>query len=137
MKTINIDQDFNNNMIKTKNKITSKLFPNESLNLLGILFFLLFSITSKAQNKEFSFDEYLGYVKKFHPLVKSANLEISGAQANLIMARGGFDPKIEVDFDKKQFKNSEYYSVLNSSFKIPTWYGIDFNFWIKSATSHN
>ena len=112
-------------MIKTKNKITSKLFPNESLNLLGILFFLLFSITSKAQNKEFSFDEYLGYVKKFHPLVKSANLEVSGAQANLIMARGGFDPKIEVDFDKKQFKNSEYYSVLNSSFKIPTWYGIE------------
>jgi outer membrane protein TolC len=42
-----------------------------------------------------------------------------------MMARGGFDPKIEVDFDKKQFKNSQYYSLLNSSFKIPTWYGIE------------
>ncbi len=42
-----------------------------------------------------------------------------------MMARGGFDPKIDVDFDKKQFKDKEYYSILNSSFKIPTWYGIE------------
>jgi len=52
-------------------------------------------------------------------------LQISNAQANLMMARGGFDPKIEVDFDKKQFKDKNYYSILNSSFKIPTWYGIE------------
>jgi outer membrane protein TolC len=67
----------------------------------------------------------LGYVKKYHPLVKSAGLEINQAQANLMMARGGFDPKIEVDFEQKKFKDSEYYSILNSSFKIPTWYGIE------------
>lgn len=72
-----------------------------------------------------SFEEYLGYVKKYHPLLKSANLEISKAQAMLMQARGGFDPKIEVDYDEKQFKGTEYYSILNSSFKIPTWYGIE------------
>lgn len=95
------------------------------------LFFLFFSVTIFAQNtsgalNQLTYEEYLGYVKKFHPLVKSANLNISNAQANLMMARGGFDPKIEVDFDKKQFKNTEYYSILNSTFKIPTWYGIEF-----------
>ncbi len=79
----------------------------------------------KDIDKEFTFNEYLGYVKKFHPLVKTANLEISIAQANLMIARGGFDPKIEVDFNQKQFKNQEYYSILNSSFKIPTWYGVE------------
>lgn len=94
------------------------------------LFFLFFSVTIFAQNtsgalNQLTYEEYLGYVKKFHPLVKSANLNISNAQANLMMARGGFDPKIEVDFDKKQFKNTEYYSILNSTFKIPTWYGIE------------
>ncbi|MEY2922596.1 MAG: hypothetical protein RL108_1222 [Bacteroidota bacterium] len=94
------------------------------------LFFLLISASVFSQNKtvnqnELTYEEYLGYVKKFHPLVKSANLTISNAQANLMMARGGFDPKIEVDFDKKQFKNTEYYSILNSTFKIPTWYGIE------------
>jgi len=98
--------------------------------------FLFFGLTVSAQNipsKEFTYDEFLGYVKKYHPLVKTANLEISRAQANLMMARGGFDPKIEVDFDKKQFKNQEYFSILNSSFKIPTWYGIE----IKAGFDNN
>jgi outer membrane protein TolC len=92
------------------------------------LLFLLVTCISFAQtttSNELTFNEYLGYVKKFHPMVKSANLEVTSAQANLMMARGGFDPKIEVDFDKKQFKDKEYYSILNSSFKIPTWYGIE------------
>ena len=91
------------------------------------LFFILFSVSvfSQATSKELSFEEYLGFVKKFHPLVKTANLEINKAQANLMMSRGAFDPKIEVDFSKKQFKDKDYYSILNSSFKIPTWYGIE------------
>jgi len=72
-----------------------------------------------------NFDEYLGYVKKFHPVAKQANLVIEIGQANLMKARGGFDPKIEVDHDRKKFKNTEYYDELNAAFKIPTWYGIE------------
>ncbi|MEY2670093.1 MAG: hypothetical protein RLZZ577_409 [Bacteroidota bacterium] len=89
---------------------------------------LLFGSLAWGQNqnlKELNYNEFLGYVKKYHPLVKSAQLEINMAQANLMMARGGFDPKIEADFDQKQFKGKDYYSVFNSSFKIPTWYGIE------------
>lgn len=89
---------------------------------------LLFSLTVFAQEKPqqtLTYEEFLGYVKKYHPLVKSAELQLSSAQANLMMARGGFDPKIEVDFDSKQFKDKNYYSLLNSSFKVPTWYGIE------------
>jgi len=102
------------------------------------LFFLLlllpFTLLAQENNpKELTYDEFLGYVKKFHPLVKTANLEVSKAQANLMMARGGFDPKIEVDFTKKQFKDKDYYSILNSSFKIPTWYGIE----IKAGFDNN
>jgi len=94
--------------------------------LFYILFFISLSLFGQnVIQKELTFNEYLGYVKKYHPLVKSANLEISQAQANMMMARGGFDPKIEVDFEQKKFKDSEYYSILNSSFKIPTWYGIE------------
>lgn len=92
------------------------------------LVFLLFTTWVTAQEKnlqELTYNEYLGFVKKYHPMVKSANLEVTSAQANLMLARGGFDPKIQVDFDKKQFKDTEYYSLLNSSFKIPTWYGIE------------
>jgi outer membrane protein TolC len=97
-----------------------------------LLFSLLFIVNLQAQqndllvpNEVFSFNEYLGYVKKFHPLVKNAALEINRAQANLMQARGAFDPKLEVDFNTKEFKDKDYYSLLNSSFKIPTWYGIE------------
>ncbi|MDI9257777.1 TolC family protein [Flavobacterium sedimenticola] len=97
--------------------------------------FLLFGFSAWSQNslKELTYNEFLGYVKKYHPLVKSANLEINQAQANLMMARGGFDPKIEVDFEQKKFKDNEYYSILNSSFKIPTWYGVE----IKAGFDNN
>lgn len=70
--------------------------------------------------------EYLGYVKRFHPIVKQANLVINNSEAKLLKARGAFDPKIEVDFDQKQFKDKEYYNKLNGVFKIPTYYGLEF-----------
>lgn len=95
---------------------------------LYTLFLLFAGFTAHAQefNEEvLTFNEFLGYVKKYHPMVKQANLEVNKAQAALMAARGGFDPKIEVDYDAKEFKDTEYYSILNSSFKIPTWYGIE------------
>lgn len=97
----------------------------KQIQVFIILFFSSFLFGQNQNLQELSYNEFLGYVKKYHPMVKSANLEVNSAQANLMMARGGFDPKIEVDFDKKQFKEKEYYSILNSSFKIPTWYGIE------------
>ncbi|MFV5694714.1 TolC family protein [Flavobacterium sp. LB3P122] len=101
--------------------------------LFTFLFFALSATAQQNTSEQLSYTEFLGYVKKYHPLVKNANLEINKAQANLMMARGGFDPKIEVDFSKKQFKDKEYYSLLNSSFKIPTWYGIE----IKAGFDNN
>jgi outer membrane protein TolC len=70
--------------------------------------------------------EFLGYVKKHHPIVKQAGLVIEQGQAQLLKARGGFDPKIEVDYDRKDFKGTEYYDELRGAFKIPTWYGVEF-----------
>lgn len=80
-----------------------------------------------------SLEEYLGYVKKYHPIVKQANLTIAESQAKLLKARGAFDPKIEVDYASKEFKGTNYYNQLNSAFKIPTWYGIEF----KAAMEEN
>ncbi|RVT78663.1 TolC family protein [Flavobacterium sufflavum] len=102
--------------------------------LFYILLFLSLNIVAQEPvSKELSYNEFLGYVKKFHPLVKNAELTLNKAQADLMMTRGAFDPKIEVDYAKKQFKDKEYYSLLNSSFKIPTWYGIE----IKAGFENN
>lgn len=71
------------------------------------------------------FREYLAFVKQFHPVARQANLVIGAAEANLLQSRGGFDPKLAVDYDRKEFKGSEYYDRFNATFKIPTWYGIE------------
>jgi len=102
-------------------------------SILSLFLLLGFSVWSQNTSKELTYNEFLGFVKKYHPLVKSANLEINQAQANLMMARGGFDPKFEVDFEQKKFKDNQYYSILNSSFKIPTWYGVE----IKAGFDNN
>ncbi len=95
-----------------------------------IMYSLFFLVTPLFAQQEdtlvLNFKEYLGYVKKYHPVAKQAELNISMGQANLMKARGGFDPKMEVDYDRKKFKGSEYYDLLNATFKIPTWYGIEF-----------
>lgn len=88
------------------------------------MFFQLFSQEKVASVLTLS--EFLGYVKTYHPIVKQANLLINNSEAKLLKARGAFDPKIEVDFDKKQFKEKEYYNKLNGAFKIPTYYGFEF-----------
>ena len=91
-----------------------------------ILLLLTISVQGQAQDSVvLRFNEYLGYVKKYHPIAKQAELTLGMGQANLMKARGGFDPKIEVDYDRKEFKGTEYYDRLNATFKIPTWYGIE------------
>lgn len=106
------------------------------MNKHFIYLFLFFSTVLIAQEKnlkEFTYNEYLGYVKKFHPLVKQANLKLTQAQALLLQARGAFDPKLEAVYNEKQYDEKNYYSIFNGSFKIPTWYGIE----IKAAFDNN
>jgi len=112
--------------LKLSNKIMKKIFALFLLLSTGITF-------SQDNLNELTFEEYLGYVKKNHPLVKQADLKITEAQAKLMKARGGFDPKLEAEYNEKQFSDKNYYSVFNGSFKIPTWYGVE----IKAAFDNN
>ena len=99
---------------------------------ITMVVFCAFAKAGTSQNaisdlqQTLSFTEYIGYVKQHHPILKQANLQLEIGTANLLKARGGFDPKIEVDYDRKKFKNTEYFDQLNATFKIPTWYGVEF-----------
>ncbi len=95
------------------------------MNRFMIVVLITISGFSQDSKSVFPYEEFLGYVKKYHPNVKQANLEITKSEATLMEARGAFDPKIEVDYDHKRFADKEYYALLSSSFKIPTWYGIE------------
>ncbi|MDT7831751.1 TolC family protein [Flavobacteriaceae bacterium S356] len=90
-----------------------------------ILSFFGTAVGQNADTTVLSFSEYIGYVKKFHPIVKQANLILNEGEAKLMKARGMFDPKLAIDTEKKVFKNTEYYNKLNTTFKIPTWYGVE------------
>ena len=58
-------------------------------------------------------------------MARQAQLNIDIGQAELLRARGAFDPKVEIDYDRKKFAGTEYWDRLNTTFKIPTWYGIE------------
>lgn len=98
----------------------------------SLVFLLVLVQQLKAQEvlapddaNELSLNEFLAYVKEYHPVAQLANFEISSAQAALLRSRGAFDPQVMVDWKNKEFKGTEYYDILNSTFKIPTWYGIE------------
>ena len=84
---------------------------NRNLSLIFV-FIISFINAQESDSIVLSFSEYLGYVKKHHPIAKQADLTIQIGQANLMKARGGFDPKIEVDNERKKFKNLEYFRSI-------------------------
>ncbi len=94
---------------------------------LVLILFLLGSLFGFSQTNDtvLTLEEYLGYVKKYHPIVKQAQLITTESEIKLLKSRGAFDPKLEVDYNRKKFKETEYYDKLNAAFKIPTWYGIE------------
>lgn len=68
---------------------------------------------------------YIEIVKKFHPLAKQASLIPEVAKAELLIAKGGWDPKINSQYDSKTFDGINYFSYFESKVTIPTWYGIE------------
>lgn len=89
---------------------------------------LLLSIADIAAQQDsttMSFDQYITLVKDHHPVMLQLELLNDAADGNAMMARGGFDPKIEGSYDLKNFEDKNYYSLINGGLKIPTWYGIE------------
>jgi outer membrane protein TolC len=93
--------------------------------LLITLLFANYFTSAQDSTSVISLSEYLAYVKTYHPIVKQVGLIVNESEAKLMKARGAFDPKFEIDFNRKKFKDTEYYNKLNAAFKIPTWYGIE------------
>lgn len=70
-------------------------------------------------------EKFIWYVKKFHPIALQAKLLELKGESTIQKSRGGFDPYLYTSFDSKTFDNKEYFTLLNSGLKIPTWYGIE------------
>ena len=75
------------------------------IKFLCLLFFPLLGISQEQDSLYLGFDEYLEMVKTYHPVVKQARLISDQGAAELLQARGVFDPKIEAGYDRKNFKD--------------------------------
>jgi outer membrane protein TolC len=104
---------------------------------LLIYFFLLLTTVCKSQKSmdsvymlpdsvvAFSLDEFYGIVLKYHPLAKQAGLLNEMALQEIRMARGAFDPKVNLGVDRKDFEDKTYYDKLEGNLSIPTWLPIN------------
>jgi outer membrane protein TolC len=60
-----------------------------------------------------------------HPIAVQARQVEAAARAELTMARGAFDPKLEFARDRKVFGGTEYFDYVDAALKIPTFIGSD------------
>lgn len=104
---------------------------NRFLNILK--FFILintlcFSIVGFGQTNIFpilTIEEVFEQVKRYHPVAGRALMQRDIAAAELLRAKGSFDPTAQSMISQKNFANTDYYSLINGEIKIPTWTGIE------------
>lgn len=97
-------------------------------NALAIFLCLIVSVGYTQPNRKdtLSFEQYLQIVKEHHPFMERAGLLPMQAEATLMMARGGFDPKVFAEVSQKYFDGDQYYSMISTGVSIPTWFGLNF-----------
>lgn len=96
---------------------------------------LIFCYTLNAQEQQvqmpdstastFSISQLYGMVLAHHPVVKQAEMVREMANAELLSAKGNFDPKLQSGYDLKNLKGTEYWDIFNTTLKVPTWIPID------------
>ncbi len=99
-------------------------------------YFLVFLLTSciilnaapvDSVQKTLSVSEFIEVVKKYHPVAKQAHLIPEQAKAELLIARGGWDPYLSSVYDRKAYDGANYYSYFENKVSVPVWYGIEVN----------
>lgn len=91
---------------------------------LGIIA-LFFSLGLSAQKVSLSLDTVLTWVERHHPVVRSLEYRMEGANANVMATRGSFDPYLSGNYSEKQFEGTEYFQYGQAGLKLPTWLGVD------------
>ncbi|MCU0322608.1 MAG: TolC family protein, partial [Chitinophagaceae bacterium] len=106
---------------------------------ITIFIFILTSYNlSFGQGKKlFTVEEFIQLIKQNHPVAKQANLQVKMAEAELLAAKGGFDPVIAMTADRKTFDGKNYYFHTNPEIKIPTPIGVDFKTGAESNGGNN
>ena len=91
-----------------------------------LLFWLLASTSLMAQEgQRLSFEDYMQWVQDYHPIAIQADLNLRLGQMEVRKARGGFDPMVYGNLDKKEFNQSTYFEKREAGLVVPTWMGVE------------
>lgn len=84
--------------------------------------------------QEVALEDFLARVIVAHPQVRQAEESRRQADAELLSARGGFDPYVSALWDTKRFKGIGYYDEFDARLVLPTPWGVDFKLgWERAA----
>lgn len=94
---------------------------------VALLFFWLLSSASlfAQEIQRLSFEDYMLWVQEFHPISIQADLNLRLGQMEVRKARGGFDPMLYGNLDKKEFNQSTYFEKREVGVLVPTWMGVE------------
>jgi outer membrane protein TolC len=81
-----------------------------------------------SNERYFTLDDLYALVLENHPVASQANLLRDEAKQQLRMARGNFDPKVEMAYERKQFNDRVYWNDWAFAFKVPLISNTDLKF---------
>lgn len=93
--------------------------------VLFVLIFLFFQSGFAQDSLKLSVNEFISVVKNYHPLALKYRLQNKMAEAEILRARGNFDPVLAGKLGEKNIDGTRYYEQRNLALEIPTWYGVE------------
>jgi outer membrane protein TolC len=104
--------------------------------MMRILFILIaFGLSFQTYGQQIlTYQEYMLWVRDFHPVAKQAEVTLRFGEEELRASRGGFDPLVYADYDRKRFKNTNYFDKREAGVVVPTWGGVELKGLIEQNT---
>jgi outer membrane protein TolC len=93
--------------------------------LLLLLIFKGLNIHAQPSDSLLLLNDFLSIVRQNHPLARQADNLNRSAAAEMLAARGGFDPKLYGEYGQKFFDDKNYFSLGEFGLKAPTRYAAE------------
>lgn len=75
--------------------------------------------------KAFTLQHFYTLVLEYHPTARQVALLSEVARQEIRLARGGFDPKLELQYQQKNYNSNEYYELFRTELKFPSVFPFD------------
>ncbi|MDX2303852.1 MAG: TolC family protein [Microscillaceae bacterium] len=72
-------------------------------------------------NQVLTFKEFYQQIVRNHPVARQAQLFLEEADQEIRIQKGNFDPKLALNYDRKEFDEKVYFNTFDSKVKVPVW----------------